>query len=295
MHRCKRGAAAVVAVALISFALGAADPDASAAPAASGMIRAAHFSPDTPGVDIYLTPFSGGSSGLWLPNVGYGAVSDYRAVAAGLYVVAMRAHGAAASTPPIVSWNLNVKSGKAYTAAAIGSNRALKTVVLNDDLSEPSGGTGRVRVIQAASRAPKADIGAASGQSIARNVAFGSTTGYVSLPAGTWILRARALGGSGFTASGQVSIASGSVTSILLVDAPPGGIAVRSVLDAAGTGTVPVGAVPAGYGGTAAGHARPRSASSGAVGALAIGLAALLLVTTGTPRRPRRGRHHRAT
>jgi hypothetical protein len=251
MRRQLRWLTAVIALALFGC-LGATAGPAAAAPAQTAVVRAAHFSPDTPGVDIYLTAFAGGSSRLWVPNAEYGGVSPYERVAPGLYVVAMRAHGAAASSPPVVSWNLDVRAGRAYTAAAIGSNRALKTIVLNDELALPSRGTGRVRIVQAASRAPKVDVQAVNGPSIASNVPFASSTPYASVPAGTWSIRATALGGSGFSASERVSVKSESVTSVIILDAPGGGITVRTVLDAAGAARVPVGSVPAGGGGTAA-------------------------------------------
>jgi hypothetical protein len=42
---------------------------------AAAFVRGAHFSPDTAGVDVYLTAFSGGTSTLWLSDVGYGGAA----------------------------------------------------------------------------------------------------------------------------------------------------------------------------------------------------------------------------
>jgi hypothetical protein len=224
---------------------------ATASPVETSMIRVAHFSPDTPGVDVYLTAFSGGTTSLWVPNAEYGGVSPYKRVAAGLYVVAMRPHGAATSTPAAVSWNLQVKPGQAYTAAAIGSNKALKTIVLHDDLALPAQGMGRVRLVQAASRAPTADVTALNGPVVASNAPFASTTAYTSVPAGTWTLRATDPSSPTVSTSASLAVRAGTVSSILLLDAKGGGITLRSVLDAASVGSVPIGAVPAGAGGTA--------------------------------------------
>jgi hypothetical protein len=254
---------------------------ASGATVAPAMVRAAHFSPDTPGVDVYLTAFSGGTTKIWVANAEYGQVSSYQRIAPGLYVVAMRPHGAAVSTPPVVSWNLNAQAGQAYTAAAIGANKSLKTIVLNDNLSLPGAGTGRVRVIQAASRAPMADVGAANGPTVANNLAFASTSPYATVPAGTWSLKAQATTDPSVTATAQVPVKSDSVTSLLVLDAPQGGITIRSVLDAAGAGTVPAGSVPAGGGALApnapvGGHAGWADLS-GATG-FGIGVGALAIV-----------------
>lgn len=259
----KRLLGAVLAATLVGGWLSAAAPAAASDPDA--LIRAAHFSPDTPGVDVYLTGFAGGSTRLWVPNAVYGGVSDYQRVPAGLYVVSMRPHGAPSSSPPAISWNLEVKAGQAYTTAAIGSASALRSIVLHDDLALPPAGTGRVRLVQAASRAPEAAVVALNGPTVASRAAFASTTGYTTVPAGTWSLQAHSISTPRLDADARVTVASGSVTSLLLLDAPAGGITIRTVLDAAAAGVVPVGAVPAGGGGSATGHRTVSGPSLGGV------------------------------
>ena len=229
-------------------ALAPASANAAGAPA---LIRAAHFSPDTPGVDVYLTSFAGGKTTLWVPDAQYGGVSNYERVPAGLYVVSMRPHGAAMSTKPVISWNLSVRAGQAYTTAAVGANKALRSIVLHDNLALPPRGDGRVRLVQAASRAPRAEVVAVDGPTVASAAPFATTTGYTTVPAGTWSLTARSASSAAVRTSARVSVASGSVTSVLLLGSPDGGITLRTVLDAAGAGVVPAGAVPAGGGGTA--------------------------------------------
>jgi hypothetical protein len=68
------------------------------------MLRGAHFSPDTPSVDVYLTSFTGNTETRALSDVGYGDVSDYSPLAPGQYTVGMRPHGADPSTPVVFSW-----------------------------------------------------------------------------------------------------------------------------------------------------------------------------------------------
>lgn len=236
------------------------------------LVRAAHFSPDTPGVDVYLTAFSGGQSRLWVPDAEYGGVSPYQRVPAGLYVVAMRPHGASAASKPVISWNLNLKAGQVYTTAAIGANAKLRSIVLHDDLALPPAGEGRIRLVQAASRAPRAEVVALHGPTVAKAAAFATTTGYTTVPAGTWSLQATAVGAPSLSTDARVSVAPGSVTSVLLLDAPHGGITIRSVVDAAAAGTVPVGAVPAGGGALAPN--RPPAAPGAALRPELFGLAA---------------------
>jgi hypothetical protein len=214
-------------------------------------LRAAHFSPDTPGVDVYLTAVAGGVTRLWLSDVGYGDVSPYRRLAAGLYAASMRAHGAAATSPPALRWTLHARAGHAYTAAGVGINKQLRGVILRDDLTPPGAQQGRVRVIQAASRAPQARVVAQNGDVLARSAAFATSTAYTSVPAGTVRVRARSLADPSVAAAASVRIASGSVNSVVLLDGKGGGITIRALIDAAGAATMPVGSAPGGGGGTA--------------------------------------------
>ncbi|MEP7021070.1 MAG: DUF4397 domain-containing protein [Pseudonocardiales bacterium] len=223
----------------------AAEPDA--------LVRGAHFSPDTPGVDVYLTAFAGGTTMLWLSSVGYGDVSSYERVTPGLYAVAMRPHGAAASTPAALSWTLKAGAGRAYTAAAVGMNKQLKGIVLRDELAQPRAGTGSLRVIQAASTAPHVDVLAQGGPTIARDAAFATQTSYTAVPAGSISIVAKSVGKPSIQASAHVTVAAGSIGTVVVLDTPNGGITLHTLLDAAGAGTVPFGSVPAGGGATAAG------------------------------------------
>lgn len=237
---------AVIAAATVTLAV-----PAQAAPA-DAVIRAAHFSPTTPGVDVYLSAFRGPSSKVWLSGVSYGAVSPYQRLTPGLYTVSMRPAGAPASTKPVLTWTLDAKSGQAYTVAGVGADTSVRGVVIKDDLSTPPAGKGRVRVIQAASRAPVATVTAQSGPVIARNAAFATTTGYATVPAGTWNLTAVSDQGSPqVKTSTAVAVRAGAVTSVLLLDAKSAGITLRTVLDSSAAGTLPKGSVPAGAGGTA--------------------------------------------
>lgn len=242
---------AIVAGSALTLTAGPATA-ASAAPATgTATIRSAHLSPDTPGVDVYLSSFSGGSTRLWVPNEAYGAVSKYAPIAAGLYTVSMRAHGAPASAPAMLSWTLDAKSGYAYTAAAVGTGSARKGTVLDDDLTPPKAGKARVRLIQAASVAPKATVVAVNGPVVAQDTRFATATGYAQVAAGTWPLKAASVSMPTVTASGSVSVPAGSVTSILLLDKRGGGLQLRTVLDSAAAIKAPKGPVPAGGGGMA--------------------------------------------
>lgn len=277
--RLRRGlaASAVTVVALTICA--AAAPSAGARPVAkvvkapaAAMIRGGHFSPNTPGVDVYLTAFQGKTTTLWLSGVGYGDVSGYRRITPGLYAVSMRPHGAKASTPAALSWTLDARAGAAYTACAVGMNAQLRGIVLHDDLSPAPTGTARVRVIQAASRAQHANVVATGGPAIGRDVAFATSTSYTTVPAGNYVLKATAVGHASVATSASVSLRADTVHTVVVLDARGGGITLRTLDDASGAAVAPSGSVPAGGGGTAA---RPAGEGDGRWAVIA-GLAAVL-------------------
>jgi hypothetical protein len=226
-------------------------PPAAAAPEASAMVRGAHFSPDTPSVDVYLTNLAGGTTTLALSKVGYGDISSYQRLAPGLYSVGMRPAGADPSTPVAISWKLDAKPGAAFTALAIGMNKTLQGRVLPDDLTPPPAGQARVRIIQAADRAGKADIKADNGPVFGTQVPFTTTTEYSTFPAGTWPVTARSADDPKVSTTTNITLTAGHSSSIVVLDGPTQGISVRFVDDAVGTDLPPSGPVATGGGSTA--------------------------------------------
>lgn len=225
-------------------------PVALAAPAgAAAYLRLAHLSPDTPSVDVYVGSVGNPDESFVLPGVGYGAVSPYRALATGPYVISMRAAGAPADSPPVISTTVDARANAAYTVAGVGMSAELGLSVLDDRLDMPAAGRASVRVINAATSAPLVDCGPAGGEPWARDVRFGTSTGYADVPLGTWDLEVTSAGRA--AAKLPVLIDSNSVYTVLLVDRAG---AVETVLyrDSAGSGTVPTGGVETGFGGAAA-------------------------------------------
>jgi hypothetical protein len=253
-----------------------------------GRLRLAHLSPDTPAVDVYVDSVSHSSDAVMLPSVGYGTVSDYRDVAPGTYTVSMRAAGAAASTPPVLSTIVDVQPGSAHTVAGLGPFAALGLRVLDDDLTLPPAGQARVRVIASASTAPALDVSLA-GMTAATSLPFGQASTYVLVPAGTTTLQVTPAGGT--PAALPVDVGAGSVYTVLVLDRAGGGLQVQPKLDAGGMSVVPVGGVETGAGGTAAVMRNPGTAPA-ALGIAAAAVTALLLSFRGRlPRRGARARH----
>lgn len=223
---------------------------AAPASAAGGnaYLRLAHLSPDTPTVDVYVGSVADPAQSFVLAGVGYGAVSPYRPLPPGSYVISMRPAGAPASSPPVISTTVDASPGRAYTVAGTGLSAELGLAVLDDRLDMPEAGHASVRVINAAVSVPVVDCGRAGQEPWARDVAFGTSTGYAQVPLGTWELQVSAAGRTATTL--PVTLDTNSVYSVLLVDRD-GEVSAQLHRDSAGSAEVPLGGVDTGFGGTA--------------------------------------------
>jgi hypothetical protein len=272
-------------VTLLGFALAGlvAPGAASAASAKFGYVRLAHLSPDTPDVDVYLDSASSQIKEQVFKGVGYGVMSDYLKLPTGEYAVSMRVAGAAPTTPPVLTTDVNVNSGQAYTVAGVGPRVGLGLKVFHDDLSSPGGGRAKVRIIQASIKDPSLNVSLSDGEKIGSGVAFATTTSYHRVDSGSFSIVLTEPGG-GKTTRLHVTLRSNSVYSLLILDGKSG-LKPDLRLDAAGAGSPPTGAgVPAGLGGTA-----PRQVPVLAVSLLAlagIGFAGIAWLTRRRAIRP---------
>jgi hypothetical protein len=282
---------AALAAALIAFAPWSASAD-TAGQSTTGKpatVRVAHLSPDMPGVDVYVTSFTGTTS-VFLKDATYGDIGKYQRVPAGSYTFSLRKHGDPRSAPPLQTWNLTAKPGYAYTAAEVGTGEHHRGVILHDNLTPPDAGHANVRFIQASSRAASANVTLTGGRSLARNASFGTSTQYASVPAGKWSLHAS---GNGHTTSATVRVAAGSVDSVILLDGKSGSIRLTSSVDAAGARHMPQGSVDAGGGGTAPGATAQHEHSGLPATRIAAGIAITALACGGLVLLYRRRSHER--
>jgi hypothetical protein len=245
-----------------------------------GWIRLAHLSPNAPAVDVYLYSIGDSKAMIVLHHVSYGTVSPYETVPAGDYTVAMRAAGKPASSPPVLSTSVDVLAGHAYTVAGMGPAAGLRLQVLDDVLTTPKG-KALVRVIQASLKQTKVTV-TAGGQTLARNLAFGSVTSYEAVSPGTWPVH---VAGATMSASGTISLSADTTHTIVVLD-DPGHLAIDDLTDAAGSNLMPAGGAATGFGGMA-----PRPGSSPLPWLVA--LAAGVLVAAGGTLRLRQTRRPR--
>jgi hypothetical protein len=258
-------AAAVLAAVAVSTLFAA-----PARAAGDGYVRLAHLSPDTPAVDVYLRSTANAIKPQTFKGVAYGAMSDYLRLPTGTYQVAMRKAGAPAGTKPVLTTQVGVENGGAYTVAGVGRFADLGLRVLTDDLKLPDPGKSKVRIIQASVKAPVLDVAGKNGKAIADGVPFATTTAYREVNPGKWSVQVVPTGG-GKTSVLPCTLGAGSVYSLVVLDDKAGGLKPELHVDAARQGTVPLGGVATGDGGS-----RPASPIP-----MALLLAGLAAVVTG--------------
>src|SRR5436190_11952539 len=272
----RRGAGLAMLLGAATLALGTlagttATASASSMPSGMGWVRCAHLSPNSAPVDIYMYSFGDPKAMDVLRHVPYGEVGMYMKMPAGEYTAAIRPAGASASAVPVLSTNLMVDAGRAYTIAAIGPAKGLRLVGLNDRLTTPHGKS-LVRVIQASLKEPHVTVRAGSA-ALASNLAFGSVTSYGADKPGQWMLHAA---GDNETWSGNVKLTAGSIHTLVVLDSSSG-LKVTNLMDAAGSAMMPSGGVDTGLGGTAPGQApSPLPWLAGLAGGLLLAAAAAI-------------------
>ena len=243
---------------------------AHASSPATGWIRLAHLSPNTPAVDVYLYSFGNSNAQIVLHHVAYGTVSPYESVAAGDYSVAMRAAGASATSQPVLSTSVTIQANHAYTVAGMGPESGLRLQVLDDDLTTPVGQS-LVRVIQASLKQHVVTVSFGS-TVLASNLSFASVSSYQAVLPGTQAVTVTA--GSS-DAHSSVTLAAGTVHTLVVLDGASG-LEIVNLEDASGSGKPPAGGVTTGFGGMA-----PHGPGSPVPWLAVIGAGSLLALTGG--------------
>jgi hypothetical protein len=239
-----RWAALLIALPVLLLAVPRA-ASAATTSAGDGWVRLAHLSPNTPAVDVYLYSFGDSTAELVLHHVAYGTVSPYEALPAGDYTVAMRAAGAAATTKPALSATLDVAAGSAYSVAGLGPESGLRLQVLQDQLTTPPGKV-LVRIVQASLKQSKVSV-TWNGQPTVSDLTLGAVSPYETVSPGTANLEVT---GGSESSNSTITLAAGTVHTLVVLDGSKG-LVLDDLLDAAGSGTPPLGGAATGFGGTA--------------------------------------------
>jgi hypothetical protein len=260
----------VMAAVVLGLVWSSAAAPALAAGPSVGFLRIAYFSPDGPGVDVYV------DSARVLSGMAYKTVSPYQRLDAGSHTVDVRQAGAGAGTAPLVSRSVTVGAGSYQTVAAAGKVAQLVAVPFDDGFSAPALGRAQVRAMHFAPEVPAVDIAVRNGPVIFTGVAFPNATSYTSVTGGAYDLEFRAAGTDQvlLTASG-ITVKPGMVESLAGVGGVGRPIEVVQIPDAAAAAAV--GGARTGMGGMA-GPALPGGGLAEALVAMALAAAAVLAV-----------------
>jgi hypothetical protein len=197
-----------------------------------GVLRVAHLSPSTGGVDMY-------AEGPGLPltrvasDVTYRTLSTYLAATPGVYTLQARPAGAAPSTPPALTASVAVAPRSAQTAAFVdvGPGATPQAEVLSDGNTPAPPGKALVRVVSAAAGVGPVDVVARGGGALAQGLFYGSGSSYTQVDAKTWTMDVRTTNGE--TAVATVPVPSTAVATVVVARDANGALAVTAVPDAA--------------------------------------------------------------
>ncbi|MBI5666782.1 MAG: fasciclin domain-containing protein [Chloroflexi bacterium] len=188
MNRSKLLVLGLLAVLLVSLV-----PVASAQTIGLARVRVAHFSPDTPAVQVYL---NGDNSGI--QTLSFGDVSGWVELPAGTYSVAVAPAGTSVEQAAIGPVSLPLRAGSWTTIAAIGSlaGGTLTATTIAEDYSALQSGESRVTVFHAIEDAPAVDVILPDGTALIAGLAFGEAV-ELTVPAGSYSLSVVAAGTTG--------------------------------------------------------------------------------------------------
>ncbi len=146
-------------------------------------IRVAHFSPDTPAVDVYVN----GEAAI--TELAFPEVTAWVALPAGTYNLAVAPAGTSLAEAAIGPADFELPAGAHLTIAATGSLAAgtLAPVILTEDYKDITEGNARVTIFHAIEDAPAVDI-VAGDTALVSALSFGGYT-TTEVPAGTYDLK----------------------------------------------------------------------------------------------------------
>lgn len=165
---------------------------AGAADTPVARVRVAHFSPDTPAVQVFL---DGKPSGI--QELSFGNISGWVEIPAGTYSVAVAPAGAPIEQAAIGPVSLRFRAGTWTTVAAIGSlsSGSLTATAINEDYRPLNAADSRVTVFHGIEDAPAVDVILPDGSKVVSNLAFGKSA-TVTVPANVYDLRVVPAGAS---------------------------------------------------------------------------------------------------
>jgi uncharacterized protein DUF4397 len=239
---------------------------------ASAKVRVAHFSPDTPGVDVYL------DGKRAVGNMGFRTVTDYLSVPEGEHQLALRPSGASPTSPAVLTGAATLDGGKAYTVAGLGPRAELHVGVFVDEEQAPPAGKANIRVVQAVVGTTAVDVTLGGGEPAFNDTKFGDATDYRAVAPGNYDISLTDTSGTSLLRSTPLEFSPGLTYTLAAIGGGDSPVRVLPVVDLRAAAAAPAGGVATGAGGTAVrSHARSVPVPL-VVGVLAVCLAGGMLL-----------------
>ena len=208
-------AAAVCAIAL-SGCQGIVDPHSGA------QVRIIDASPDTPGLDIYM------NNAAIAYNLGFGTITSYVPIDPGIYTTNATVAG---SKQVLSSSKGTFVTATQYTVLIGNVAASLQETTLKDQSQPAPSGQIALRFIDQATRISPVDIylvppgkKLTDVTAVANNISFGTNTGYLNIPTGTYTIVMVPTGTvpasdtiATYTGT-QVTYSAGSASTIIMID-----------------------------------------------------------------------------
>lgn len=177
-------------------------------------VRVIHASPDAPAVDIWV------NGEVAIPDLAFGEATDWIALPADSYDVAVAPAGADASSA-VIEATLDLEGGVYYNVAAVGFLDEIGAQIYTTDIDGLAADQARVRVIHASPDAPAVDIAVADGPVLIEGLEFPDASDALDVAAGSYDLQVLASG-----------------TDVVALDLPGVGFAAGMVYDVFAVGSL---------------------------------------------------------
>jgi len=174
------------------------------------MVRVLHASPDAPAVDVYV------DGNAVVEGAEFKAATDYMELPAGEHTVEIYAAGTKGEQDAVISADVTVEAGKAYTAAAINNLESLELKAIEDSM-EATEEMAKVRVGHFIPGAPAVDVGPIGGEALFAGAEFPMVTDYKELEPGTYDLEVRTTDGTQLIDLSGTTVEAGKVYSAFAV------------------------------------------------------------------------------
>ncbi|MCP3028859.1 DUF4397 domain-containing protein [Halobacillus sp. A5] len=176
----------------------------------TAMVRILHASPDAPAVDVYVNEDS------VVDGAEFKDATDYMELPAGDHSVEIYAEGTMGEEDPVLSTDVSVEGGMAYTVAAANTVDNLELEAFEDSM-EAEDGLAKLRVGHLIPEGPAVDVGEMEGDAIFSGAEFPSASDYEDLEAGTYDLEVRTEEGDQLLDLSGTEIEEGNVYSAFAV------------------------------------------------------------------------------